>query len=132
MHQIQNNLDKSVILTDSLSSLQTLSMGRASSRQYLVNECRSQIGEIQQKEHIIKLVWIPSHIGIIGNGCADRSAKEACRNGIPLTHTHTLQEVISIIRTKIRTKFEAIWASDSFKYKDLFDPPTTEAPTIQQ
>ena len=69
-----------VILTDSQSSLATLSNDNRSTREDIVKEIGVLIHQIKLKGTEVILQWIPSHIGIPGNETADRLAREAANN----------------------------------------------------
>ena len=69
-----------VILTDSLSSLQTLDSPSNSNNQRQVNRVLNTakiITEDQDDNFSIGLQWVPSHVGLAGNEKTDLLAKEA-------------------------------------------------------
>ena len=66
-----------VILTDSLSSLQTIENPSSSSHLKLANSI-NKIAEILHENGChITLQWVAAHTGLTGNECADRLAKQA-------------------------------------------------------
>jgi ribonuclease HI len=62
-----------IIVTDSLSSLLAAS-GNRWTRNPKTRNIRRLIDESRNQ---IKLIWVPSHVGIGGNEAADQAAKEA-------------------------------------------------------
>lgn len=69
---LEKNLRKMVICCDSLSTIQSIE------QMYSKNPLVQNIKEnLYQKDVIIKLLWTPSHPGIIGNDELDDAAKDA-------------------------------------------------------
>jgi ribonuclease HI len=65
-----------VILSDSLSSLQSIEAGCCTSRPNTIQEIRELINEVSKRCAVV-MAWIPSHVGITGNERADQLAKNA-------------------------------------------------------
>ena len=63
-----------VVLTDSLSSVQSLDQQKSNSRPKLIMEILTLL---QNTTHSFSVLWIPGHSGIGGNDVADQLAKEA-------------------------------------------------------
>lgn len=79
------NTDKNVIiLTDSLSALQKLKNLnfdiKSNSYIYEIKNKAIEFSKLSTNNSKIKLIWIPSHIGISGNEQADKIAKIATNN----------------------------------------------------
>ena len=95
---------KYVIFCDSKSVLENIE--NQDSKNPLVIAILDMIQELKSKySRIIKFCWVPSHIGIRGNECADRVAKEALENERPtpfykVPHTDLTPKVKSFIRSK--------------------------------
>ena len=119
---LEKELIRTVICTDSLSSLQALRAGKSTTRQSIINECLRIIRSIHEQGSDVRLLWVPSHIGVEGNERADQLAKQGCIDGTPLTMPHTIKDVNSIIKRKIKQKFQTEWDKDIFKNKEAFDP----------
>ncbi|PJE77995.1 hypothetical protein CI610_03074 [invertebrate metagenome] len=102
--------DKVVILSDSLSSLQSLITGN-SSRPKLLNAIHYMISEIDQLGIDLQFEWIPSHVDIPGNEVADQLAKEALgSNVIHLNIDLSVTEVVSIINNKTQSIWQDSWS----------------------
>ncbi|XP_060866918.1 uncharacterized protein LOC132942499 isoform X1 [Metopolophium dirhodum] len=66
---------KHIILSDSLSTL--ISVKNKFNPSDIAIQIQNRLEEANQKNNNIKLIWIPGHIGIIGNERADKQAKLA-------------------------------------------------------
>lgn len=80
-----NNKDKnSLIITDSLSAIETLEHPNFSAQTNpLIFEIRRKVHEFNFKNNhdtSVKFIWVPSHQGIIGNEKVDQMAKSATLN----------------------------------------------------
>lgn len=88
------------ILTDSLSSLQALSAGTSKTRPDLVYAVLEGITQLTNKNIALKLIWIPSHVGIPGNDYADKLAKIGSQEGLLSGLKPSARELIAIIKQK--------------------------------
>lgn len=68
------------IFSDSLSALQSLSDMKSLSRPDILNEVLYLLYTLHRQGIQITFVWIPSHVGIMGNEIADKVAKQALQN----------------------------------------------------
>ena len=80
------------IFTDSRSSLEALDRGGTRNRSKLQLEILSLSHQILARGTNLSFVWVPSHIGIGGNECADQAAREATRLGSPIDVGHSVLE----------------------------------------
>lgn len=79
---MEKNIKKASIFTDSRSAVETLSncvFDR--DLNYLILILRNKLRSAQLQNIDIPLIWIPAHVGILGNETADFLAKEATRYG---------------------------------------------------
>jgi ribonuclease HI len=71
-----------LILTDSLSSIEALRSRKISSRTHsVVYECKEVLWWLRANQFVVRLMWVPAHVGIDGNEMADRIAKESAASG---------------------------------------------------
>ena len=75
--------DRAVILSDGLSSLTSISTCHSSGHPYLLLEVLSALKAIVNLGIDLWSVWIPVHVGIIGNEIADKLAKSAISHVSP-------------------------------------------------
>ena len=96
---IKNNKpDHVIILTDSLSSIQSIDSGKSRTRPDLLAQVLIEISDIIQLGIILHIDWCPSHCNIIGNELADIEAKKATKSGHALQIKPYTQEIYSVIK----------------------------------
>ena len=81
-------LDRFLILSDSLSALESIDDKNYDNENELINEILSLIHQIGIKEIDIAFAWIPGHVGIPGNEEAEKLARNAAEAGITTTQEH--------------------------------------------
>jgi ribonuclease HI len=74
---LNHQIKQAIIVTDSLSVLQSIQSGVSHSRPNLLEELKSYITNISNAAGNLTFIWVPSHCGIFGNECADKLAKQA-------------------------------------------------------
>ena len=94
----QSTHSKFIILSDSLSSLQSIE-NRNLHNPLVMNIC-NKIHKLITSGNSICFIWIPSHIGISGNTLADSEAKAALQ--LPISNTPVpYTDFISLIKTYV-------------------------------
>ena len=116
-----NRPDHVVILTDSLSSIQSIDSGKSRTRPDLLAQILINISEIINLDINLYIDWCPSHCDINGNELADTKAKEAANSGHALLIKPYTQEIYSVIKAKIRAKWEKQWGGYR-GFRHLLDP----------
>jgi exonuclease III/ribonuclease HI len=102
-----------VIFSDSLSVLRTLENGRCRKRPYLFSVLLHILGTIGRAVEI-KIVWVPSHIGIQGNETADLFAGRGA--ALPAVTTEIgleLHEAYSVVDRHIVALWQSEWTSSN-------------------
>lgn len=89
----ENKPGKVVILTDSLSSIQSIQSGKSNTRQDILDQVLLLIHNIVKAGTPLNIDWCPSHCDIEGNEQADIAAKQALRLGKNLDILPTSQEI---------------------------------------
>ncbi|XP_072400180.1 uncharacterized protein [Diabrotica undecimpunctata] len=80
------NLDRCLIITDSLSSMSSL--GTIYPTHPLLRLIKNHLYQLQQKNAIVKFMWIPSHIGRHGNERVDAATKSSVNKEDLIEPTH--------------------------------------------
>ena len=70
---------RTVICSDSQAALMSLKTFNSDSRQDLIYEIAMSLYRTQQLGLYIKFIWIPAHVGVMGNEMVDKCAKQALR-----------------------------------------------------
>jgi ribonuclease HI len=67
-----------LILADSLSSIEALRSRKISPRTHsVVYECKEVLWWLRANQFVVRLIWVPAHVGIDDNEMVDRIAKES-------------------------------------------------------
>jgi len=74
---LETNIDwnHAIIHTDSLSSILSLEQRIPKDMKNIISNCQKIAAHLKERNQTIKLHYIPSHIGILGNECVDNTAK---------------------------------------------------------
>ncbi|KAK2712730.1 hypothetical protein QYM36_011427 [Artemia franciscana] len=140
--EIQNTEtpDSFLICSDSLSSLLYLANYQVSPTKEMA-KISQMIKTLQERNFTIKIIWIPSHIGLYGNEMADMMAKESLTQQISLLTTnhpveikkrikeHLIKEEHLLFKNKCKNKYQKI-VKDNFITKNLIHPNKNIANTI--
>ena len=98
---LDNKFDfKMVILSDSLSAIQSIHSGKSRTRQDVLDHVLYLIHCVLKRGIKVDIDWVPSHCSIDENDLADVAAKSALNTGkiVDLLPTH--QEIYPIIKAK--------------------------------
>ena len=99
LKHINRRCNNALIISDSISALQSLKNSKDSSNEKLVNEIKRKLKKAYLKDIKVKFIWVPSHVGIPGNERADTLAKEAA---VKDTVDYNLGLSLKQIKTRIR------------------------------
>jgi len=127
--QTAKQLDPNVpiaIFSDSLSAIRCLSNEHSTSRPQMLQEIYHLSHDLKQE---IKLIWVPSHIGIPGNEMADRLANQAANKDRVDSHIgFELPEMFGAVDKYCVTKWQAEWSQrPRCHYKQIKPNVTTRS-----
>lgn len=101
---------RSVICSDSLSVLNNLITGTSKARQDIMNEIMQNLFRIRQGGLFVSFLWIPGHMGVVGNEEADQLAKEALQHTqIEIKIKISKSEVKNIIAKETGRMWQREW-----------------------
>lgn len=107
-----HKLSKSVIFSDCLSALQSISLRPF--KNFACKYLTCQLKHLSYKCHSAGLevvfVWIPSHSGIVGNERADKAAKEAILDGDDSFYKIFQPDALSLPFNFMRKKWSLRWS----------------------
>ncbi|XP_049515655.1 uncharacterized protein LOC125941841 [Dermacentor silvarum] len=97
---------KAVVYTDSLSLLNSLH--RKSECEPFLGYILKTLGKSEKHGQVIRLCWIPSHMGIPGNEKADKCAAMAGREKITEINL-PFKDCVRVVRAAITSKWQQDW-----------------------
>ncbi|KYN07215.1 hypothetical protein ALC62_01815 [Cyphomyrmex costatus] len=121
---LDENLSKAAIFSDSMSVLEAITSPRLDNGNYLIYIIKDFISQASDKDHIVDLIWIPSHSGIEGNGNADELAKLDAKQGDPMElevpYLDFLSEAKSSASTQYKPHLDEIFQHKGLHYDQYF------------
>lgn len=114
--------NKVAIMTDSLASVNVLNKCHSKSRPEMVHEIFNVCKQLANANIEITFIWIPSHIGLIGNETADELAKTGAKKGDIINIKLSLTEMYSFIKQEIFYDFRENFLFRHFLEKDISYP----------
>ncbi|KAL0858408.1 hypothetical protein ABMA27_012288 [Loxostege sticticalis] len=111
---LSHKLNKSIIFTDSKSTLQAVSSNffRSKFIHPLVLEIKKQLFECSRNDINVILIWIPGHSGILGNEQADLWAKQAVQSGSPRKDIF-VSDILPRASTDLAVSWQESWDQSS-------------------
>ena len=79
-HVYQSNSTHSLIISDSLSALQSISSRKITHP--ILEEIHNLLSELAFLWETVVFMWVPSHVGIHGNTLVDKAAKDSLKHDI--------------------------------------------------
>ena len=115
---IQDSDTKShIVLSDSLSAINSL--GNSFSHHPLVQRLYRVLHEVSGRGKEIVFVWIPSHIGIVGNEQADRAARAAIEDPDSILVPNSMaSDFKCFIKSKLLNFWQSDWNSSTSKLRE--------------
>jgi ribonuclease HI len=112
-----------VIFSDSLSSIQSIAVNKPSSRPNLLQNIKQLITFTTNP---ITIVWVPSHIGVLGNEQADKLAVSATtKNTVDLSINLEIDEAKCLVEQYITAKWQTRWDLSTSYYRNIVPTITT-------
>lgn len=109
-------LPNTLILSDSLSSLQTLiKFPFFNVNQPIIFTIRELLSACSRKGLVVQFGWVPSHCGIVGNEKADRLANEAVECGDLFPFKNYCNDLATLPRVYLKEAWDRTWAEDVSK-----------------
>uniref|UniRef100_A0A3B5QKI5 Reverse transcriptase domain-containing protein n=1 Tax=Xiphophorus maculatus TaxID=8083 RepID=A0A3B5QKI5_XIPMA len=106
--------DKKVLIcSDSSSALISIMEQESEARQDILIDINKSIHKMGINRSTVKFIWIPAHIGIVGNELADTFAKSASkRSEIELKVKYSKNEIKSISKIYYKKKWQEQWEGE--------------------
>ena len=118
---LHHKIKQAIIVTDSLSVLQSIQSGFSHTRPNLLEELKCIITEISEQDGNLIFIWVPAHCGIIGNEAADKLAKGALSNKqIDKIVPFELKEAYALVDEGIGATWQREWTNNK-KGRALFE-----------
>lgn len=105
---------KILICSDSLSAIQSIGSGASHRRPDLVYEILLLLSQVTRKGSDVTLLWVPAHIGVLGNEKVDKLAKEAVKKeNIEVNLQLSKSEGRHIVWKKINQEWQQYWEQET-------------------
>jgi hypothetical protein len=75
----------------------------------LVYECKQLCWSLCQNGIEVKLMWIPSHVGLVGNGLVDDRTRQAALEGTIFDRALSSSDFQSLARPALLRAWQAKW-----------------------
>lgn len=114
----ENNIKHSIIITDSLGSINALRQIYCTHPLLLL--IKKELGNLTNRCFHIKFLWAPSHIGISGNEKADRLAKDAVTSPESVeVHTMVHNDLKPHFKDKVSNIWQLKWDNYNSKLSEV-------------
>lgn len=114
-----NELNNSVIISDSYSALESIKTGK-SIRNDIIHQICMVLYKLNAKDLKIRFLWAPAHVGVKGNEEVDRLAKQTLKHNRILQVPYSKSEAKTFIKAYARSKWQEYWV-DQDKGRHLYN-----------
>ncbi|XP_078051512.1 uncharacterized protein LOC144477652 [Augochlora pura] len=114
MENISSQQDKNfAIFCDSLNAITAIK--NRWSNDSIIQECQKAYKGATLRNNTITIIWIPSHVEIVGNETADKATKEAANSSSSNIPNNNLppETLNNILKSTIENKWNNVWKSSS-------------------
>ncbi|XP_053089092.1 uncharacterized protein LOC113540370 [Pangasianodon hypophthalmus] len=109
----ENKPMRTLICSDSSSSLITIKTCHSESRADIMIEILQTIYRIQMMGICVAFCWIPAHVGVKGNELADEYAKEATKKvDIDMQIKYGKSEMKCLIKQHVKNRWQKFWEEE--------------------
>lgn len=107
-------LKRSIIISDSLSSLQCLQKFPPKSKFIppIILHIRNLLLSCYSKNILINFAWVPSHCDILGNERADQCAKDAIQCGDMYPYINYCHDIAVLPKVHVKQSWQNLWDND--------------------
>ncbi|EFN73572.1 hypothetical protein EAG_08495, partial [Camponotus floridanus] len=124
---LEEGIKRSAIFTDSRSMVETLSNGLLDrDLSYLILALKNKLRSAYVQNLDVVIVWVPSHVGILGNETADLLAGEAARQEESVDYLPPHTDLYSLVKEKYFSDIEKYLLAQSeirgAQYFSLYPP----------
>ncbi|XP_072400516.1 uncharacterized protein [Diabrotica undecimpunctata] len=105
------------ICTDSLSSIHSLKTLR--SQHPIVNKVHAHCHQLLTSGTSVSIIWVPSHVGVIGNEKADQAEKEANCPDHPVERIQLHQDLKYLFRQSVLENWQDQWSRSTSKLHQI-------------
>ncbi|MEE9605315.1 MAG: reverse transcriptase domain-containing protein [Candidatus Scalindua sp.] len=117
-----SNIQQTLIVSDSLSSLVSIKEQFSKASPALILKILLSLHRLISSGKDVKMLWVPSHIGIAGNECADMLAKEALNQPSVINIQFELRDIYGLINEFILNRWQCSWSNTPNHFYKMICP----------
>jgi ribonuclease HI len=111
MDHIENEaLGRYLILTDSMSSIRAMESRNFSLHTHkFVYECQQKCWQLTRSGREVSFMWVPAHVGIVGNERADFEARQATLGNMVYNAQSVARDLLPIAKQRMLHEWQKSW-----------------------
>ena len=121
---LSRRVPRAIVCSDSKSALQCLT--NTDNTRSLVRDIQMTLHEIERNRLDVLLMWIPGHVGILGNERADYRAKQALTKEDITPIPPDYRDILSVLRGSVAQWFSRWWRESRPTFLKTVKPTTGE------